>query len=94
MKNFSSNTQSQNFKRAYYQAWQDIYKTVPTWSFEHLSRRYYELLYHLDLKGKSILEVGAGDGFLSHYLALLKGVKDVVSLDEYEGHGSDDKHTK
>ena len=89
MKNFNSNTQAENFERAYYQAWRDVRQTGPEWSYEHLSRRYYELLYRLDLKGKSILEVGAGDGFLSHYLALLKDVKYVVSLDEYEGHGSD-----
>jgi hypothetical protein len=28
--------------------------------------------------------VGAGDGFLSHYLAILKDAKYVFSLDEYE----------
>jgi SAM-dependent methyltransferase len=57
-------------------------------SFEHLVRRCEELLRGEDLRGRSVLEVGAGRGFLAHYAAVCRGAEHVTALDEYEGHGA------
>ncbi len=56
--------------------------------FAHLSRRCRELLHGEDLRGRSVLEIGAGGGFLAHYLALVAGASQVTALDEYQGHGA------
>ncbi len=57
-------------------------------SFEHLVRRCEELLRGEDLRGRSVLEVGAGRGFLAHYAVLCRGAAHVTALDEYGGHGA------
>lgn len=57
---------------------------------------YTKFIYHLqekikgiDVKDKTILEVGCGKGFVSLWLASLGGAKEVVALDESEGIGSE-----
>jgi SAM-dependent methyltransferase len=60
----------------------------PDKTFDHLVRRSDEFLFGLDVRGREILEVGAGRGFLAHYLATCKEARHVTALDEYEGHGS------
>lgn len=57
-------------------------------SFDHLVRRCEELLHGEDLSGRSVLEVGAGRGFLAHYAAICRGASHVTALDEYGGHGA------
>lgn len=57
-------------------------------SVGHMCQRCRELLYGLDTAGKDILEVGAGKGFVSHYMATVGGARHVTSLDAYEGKGS------
>lgn len=61
---------------------------APAHSFDHLLRRCEELLRGEDLAGRSVLEVGAGDGFLAHYAVVCRGAAHVTALDEYEGHGA------
>lgn len=55
-----------------------------------------KFLYHaeeqfsgIDLCGKSVLEIGCGNGLLSLWLALIKNVGNIVAIDEYEGIGED-----
>ena len=57
---------------------------------------YYKFTYHLekqlegiDLKGKNVLEVGCGKGFVSFWIALFGEARKVVALDESEGVGSE-----
>lgn len=57
-------------------------------SFSHMVTRCRELVHGIYLNGTEVLEVGAGGGFLSHYLAECVPVRSVVALDEYAGHGS------
>jgi cyclopropane fatty-acyl-phospholipid synthase-like methyltransferase len=57
-------------------------------SFDHLVRRSEELLREEDLSGRSVLEVGAGRGFLALYAVVCRGAAHVTALDEYEGHGA------
>lgn len=61
---------------------------APGHSFDHLLRRCEELLRGEDLAGRSVLEVGAGEGFLAHYAVVCRGAAHVTALDEYEGHGA------
>ncbi len=76
---------------AYIAAYENVMGLKPKWSAQHLVRRNTELLQEVAVKGRSVLEVGASDGFLSHYLATVRGASSVVSLDEYVGHGSDSR---
>lgn len=53
-----------------------------------ISDSYNKFIYHLrkqidplNLRGKQILEVGCGKGFVSLWIALFGGVKEVVALD-------------
>jgi len=49
---------------------------------------YKEILRGLHIKrGSTVLEIGAGNGLFSHFLASYYGCT-VYSMDEYEGHGS------
>jgi len=55
-----------------------------------------KFLYHaeeqfsgIDLCGKSVLEIGCGNGLISLWLALLKNTGKIVAIDEYEGIGED-----
>lgn len=57
-----------------------------------------KFVYHFDeqftdtvLTDKTILEVGCGRGFIAMWIALFKGVRKVVALDESEGVGSEIK---
>ena len=76
-------------EKAHQTAWRQVMKEKPRWSYGHMLRRCEEALYGLEVAGKSVLEVGAGDGFLSHYLVEARKAARVVSLDEYAGHGFD-----
>lgn len=76
---------------AYIAAFENVMGLKPKWSAQHLVRRNTELLQEVAVKDRSVLEVGASDGFLSHYLATVRGAGSVVSLDEYVGHGSDSR---
>lgn len=75
-------------EKAYRAAYWAAYGSAPTWNAAHLARRGAELLYGVETRQKRVLEIGAGDGFLSHYLAVVCGTTRVVSLDSYEGAGS------
>jgi SAM-dependent methyltransferase len=77
------------FASVYSQAWQEAAKRPPQWSFAHLARRCEELLRGVDVENRTVLDVGAGDGFLSHYLAIHKRAKAILSIDEYEGRGAE-----
>jgi len=74
-------------RRAFEAEWRSEGKELAH-GFEHLVRRCEELLRDEDLRGQSVLEVGAGRGFLSIYALVCRGAAHVTALDEYEGHGS------
>lgn len=57
-------------------------------NYKHQIDNYLEILRDTNLKnGKTVLEIGAGNGLFSHFLAVYFDAK-VTSLDQYEGFGS------
>ncbi len=76
-----SDSPYQQFKNFYNQNYGDIYRKF----VYHLKKQ----LEDIGVKGKSVLEVGCGKGFVSLYIALFCGPKKVVALDESEGIGNE-----
>ena len=57
-------------------------------NYNHQIDNYLEILRDVNLKKeKTVLEIGAGNGLFSHFLAIYFDAK-VTSLDQYEGFGS------
>lgn len=50
---------------------------------------FYEQFSEIDFRGKTVLEVGCGKGFVSLYIAMFTGAYHVTALDESAGHGSE-----
>ena len=67
-----------------------LYEREGLHSTEVISRLTYraDRLLPGDVRGKRVLDVGAGPGHLALYLTLVRGAS-VHALDEYEGHGSE-----
>lgn len=63
---------------------------------KHAPDSYDRFVYHLseqidplNLTDKEILDVGCGKGFVSMWIALFRGARKVVALDQSEGAGSE-----
>lgn len=70
-----------HFKEFYNKNSRDIYRKF----VYHLKKQ----LEGIGVKGKSVLEVGCGKGFVSLYIALFCGAKEIIALDESEGVGGE-----
>jgi len=70
--------------------WDDFKKIYNTGSenADYFRYHFYEQFSEIDFRGKTVLEVGCGKGFVSLYIAMLTGAYHVTAIDEAVGRGS------
>lgn len=67
----------------------EIYDASTNDSVKKFRYHLEQQLRNISLKGRDIIEVGCGKGFVSLYIALFCGARKIVALDESEGIGSE-----
>ena len=78
-------SRSNQFQKIYYQ-----YR--PAGTIDKYLYHAEEQFREIDIKGKTVLDIGCGNGLLSLWLALVKDAGNIVAIDEYEGIGEDRKN--